>query len=250
MPTSCRLVIDPPARGAWNMAVDEVLLGWSAEKGRCCLRFYQWSEPTLSLGYFQRYEDRRLHPPSLGCPVVRRISGGGAILHDDELTYSLVVPRPHPLAARAPLLYRTVHTTLIEALADLGLAGHLHEQPRRRAEERQPFLCFQRRAPGDVLVGDTKVAGSAQRRRQAVLQHGSLLLGRSAAAPELDGLAQLLGVPVRGEEIARRWLTRLADRLRFVWAPEALCDKEKAVAREIAQKKYESGPWTKNRGRT
>src|SRR5688500_20216584 len=96
-----RLLLDVPAPGAWNMAVDEALLESAALENRCTLRFYRWSEPTLSLGYFQRYEDRRQHAASLSCACVRRASGGGAILHDHELTYSLAVPPTHPLA-RSP----------------------------------------------------------------------------------------------------------------------------------------------------
>ena len=111
------------------MAVDQVLLEWSAEQRSCCWRFYGWREPTLSLGYFQRYEERLQHPPSRDCPAVRRLTGGGDIVHDGELTYSLVVPGEHPLAARRDLLYETVHTSLIRALADLGVSATICRSP-------------------------------------------------------------------------------------------------------------------------
>src|SRR5690242_18095105 len=87
-----RLLIDSAVDGPRSMAIDEALLESAAGGGPLTLRFYQWSEPTLSLGYFQRYEDRSLHPASLDCPIVRRPTGGGAILHDKELTYSLALP--------------------------------------------------------------------------------------------------------------------------------------------------------------
>ena len=74
------------------MAVDETLLFDAAENGTATLRFYSWDEPTLSLGYFQRYADREQHTASRTCAVVRRQTGGGAILHDRELTYSLALP--------------------------------------------------------------------------------------------------------------------------------------------------------------
>ena len=93
-----RLIIDRPLPGAWNMAVDEALLLDASENGSASLRFYGWNAPTLSLGYFQRYDDRDLHAASRDCAVVRRQTGGGAILHDRELTYSLVLPPNHPLA--------------------------------------------------------------------------------------------------------------------------------------------------------
>ena len=176
----CRLLRHAPAPGAWNMAVDEVLL----ERAVACLRFYRWSEPTLSLGYFQAYADRREHPPSLPCAAVRRLTGGGAILHDFELTYSIVLPGTHPLAAHRDELYRAVHGSLIEALGQLGIAARLCQPAHKIEAVREPFLCFQRRSPGDVLIGQTKICGSAQRRRYgAVLQHGSLIWQTSAAAP-------------------------------------------------------------------
>src|SRR5688500_2618026 len=104
-----RLINDPPAPGAWNMAVDEALLESAAERGIATLRLYRWSEPTLSLGYFQAAGDRIQHPASLGCPMVRRASGGGAIIHDSELTYSLAIPQPDVRAHAATDLYEAVH---------------------------------------------------------------------------------------------------------------------------------------------
>src|SRR5690242_1143259 len=86
-----RLILDPPAPGSWNMAVDEALLETAADAGIATLRFYQWNEPTLSLGYFQAAAERNQHSMSSGCPLVRRASGGGAILHDRELTYSIAM---------------------------------------------------------------------------------------------------------------------------------------------------------------
>src|SRR5688572_19512152 len=88
-----RIVFDPPASGPWNMAVDEALLHSTAEGGQATLRFYTWEEPTLSLGHFQTLAEREQHQASLACPLVRRASGGGAILHDIELTYSICLPQ-------------------------------------------------------------------------------------------------------------------------------------------------------------
>jgi len=197
----CRLLIDPPQSGAWNMSVDEALLEEAAaassdgtDSAPTTLRLYAWSEPTLSLGYFQASASRAEHPESVHCPLVRRQTGGGAIVHDDEWTYSLVVPEGHPLARDAPTLYRVVHQGIVQWLARQGVAATLCERGASDAPAER-FLCFQRRAPGDVLIGLHKVCGSAQRRvRQAVMQHGSLLLGRSPAAPQLPGLREITGL--------------------------------------------------------
>ena len=182
--TLLRIIHDPPACGTWNMAVDEMLLEAVAKSGEPTLRFYQWSEPTLSLGYFQAVADRALHEASVACPVVRRSTGGGAIVHDVELTYSIALPLVARWSAVATSVYDLFHQTLVLALANFGITATLCETTLHPLAG-EPFLCFERRAKGDVLVGTHKIAGSAQRRKQgAMLQHGSILLEKSAFAPE------------------------------------------------------------------
>jgi lipoate-protein ligase A len=247
----CRLLIDPPAAGAWNMAVDELLMHWAASSGGCCWRFYQWQEPTLSLGYFQAYEERQRHAASLGCPVVRRISGGGAIVHDAELTYSLAVPRGHRLGARRLHLYETVHQTLIDLLSERGIEASLCRGfGGGTGHARQPFLCFQRRAHGDVLASAIKLAGSAQRRSKgSVLQHGSVLLRRSPAAPELAGLDDLAETPVQVGQLVGAWLEKLSRRLALTWERQPLSESERHQAARLAETKFGADCWTRSRGR-
>lgn len=231
-----RLIVDPPATGAWNMAVDEALLEQAAHEGCVTLRFYEWAEPTLSLGYFQSHEDRKLHPPSADCPLVRRQSGGGAILHDRELTYSLIVPPGHELTRDALKLYSTLHDTIIDTIVDKIKisssklssnwmpqlwAVRPNESGSNELNQPEPFLCFQRRAAGDVVLAHPdgshhKIVGSAQRRRRgAILQHGSILLDRSPAAPELPGMNDILQGWPRQNDAARSNLSTqsLIDKL-------------------------------------
>jgi lipoate-protein ligase A len=138
--------------------------------------------------------------------LVRRSSGGGAILHDQELTYSLSLPTSHPLAADAETLYRETHGLLLSALADFGIAAELNRQTLVTLGG-EPFLCFRRRSVGDVVVGNHKVCGSAQRRRKgAILQHGSILTAASAAAPELLGLRELGAPTLTVDRLATAWL--------------------------------------------
>ena len=245
-PLECRLLIDPPASGAWNMAVDEMLLEWSAEHGGCCWRMYGWQEPTVSLGYFQKHTERRQHTASLPCPAVRRLTGGGAIIHDAELTYSLVVPAGHPLAKRRDSLYETIHGGLIDVLTDFAIRATLCQDPPSRKGSDEPFLCFQRRAPGDVVVGRTKIAGSAQRRRRgAVLQHGSVLLRRSQAALELDALEDVTGKTLKPEELAEAWLGRLcgSDRMVKRWRREPLSAEQHRRATSLVEMRYSTTEW-------
>jgi hypothetical protein len=139
------------------MAIDETLLRDAVENGVATLRFYQWSEPTLSLGYFQRYDDRAQHAASRDYAVVRRQSGGGAILHDRELTYSVVLPASHPFARQAGGLYEAVHNAFITALACARPPDNARSTLRIRGgaespSPNEPFLCFQRQSPGDVIL--------------------------------------------------------------------------------------------------
>jgi lipoate-protein ligase A len=255
------------------MAVDEALLTAAIDGGLAALRLYQWSEPTLSLGYFQRVDDRRCHAASRDCAVVRRSSGGGAILHDRELTYSLAIPACHPLSRDAPQLYSLVHGAMAQLLASRllpdesswTLQSHPASDPisrriSRRSDE-EPFLCFARRLPTDVLLvarhatretlesrEDWKILGSAQRRRGgAILQHGSLLLERSTAAPELPGWLDLTHIPLPlvqlVEEFPRRLSAQIGAKLERSTFPVAVG----AAACEIEQTKFKSQDWTRKR---
>jgi lipoate-protein ligase A len=188
--TVCRLLPYAVADGAHNMAADEALLE-SAAAGDASLRFYGWSEPTLSLGYFQaerlRHEDARLAI----LPYVRRPSGGDTLVHDHEVTYALALPAGPPWQNGEPWLCR-VHHIIAAGLVDLGIGV----RPVDCGDEKRlgPVLCFQHWTAGDLVVGTAKVVGSAQRRqRGALLQHGAVLLEGSQHAPALPGIAELCG---------------------------------------------------------
>jgi len=186
---TCRLLVEnEPQPGAWNMAFDEALLEAASRRGESILRLYRWSEPTLSLGYFQKSVPADLPQALRTLPRVTRLSGGGAILHHFEWTYSCAIPRAHPLANNAERLYETVHAALIGALR----SHRIHASLRGDSTDAEEFLCFLRGDARDVVVAQQKVAGSAQRRRRgAVLQHGSVLLKRSPFAPKIPGLVDL-----------------------------------------------------------
>jgi lipoyl(octanoyl) transferase len=281
----CRLFIDPPASPSWNMALDETLLESAADGSGFSLRFYRWQQPTLSLGYFQQYDDRWQHATSRNCPVVRRATGGGAILHDHEITYCITVPPGHRLALKHLSLYQSVHSVLIEALAVYGInaslclgearqkeigdcryfRGHGHKPivdrvamvgenetvpfaaPKKGSKE--PFLCFQRRSPGDVLLAEVKIAGSAQRRhRGAVLQHGSLLLSRSPAAPELPGIEEVAEIDLSFNQFVQTWLSILAKALSLDLQQGKLSESEQRRVEVLAWEKYDSTTWTQKQG--
>ncbi len=251
-----RLIVDPPARGTWNMAVDEALLESAACGGPATLRFYQWSEPTLSLGYFQALADRDQHPASRSCPLVRRASGGGAILHDRELTYSIAMPLASRFGRAADSLYTRVHQSLLETLAGEGvratLFGGTHASHGASAVAAPPLLCFQRRSAGDVVAGvqaAEKIAGSAQRRqRGALLQHGSILLARSNRAPELSGIAEVAGVALSPHTLMDLWTPRLLAALGAEGADiSSLSADEQKLAAGFERDRFASSEWENRR---
>jgi len=248
-----RCFIDPPADGAWNMAADEVLLEACAAGAGPQLRFYRWSQPTLSLGYFQGFAERARHPSSADCPVLRRASGGGALLHDREWTYSFAAPAGTSWAAQVQPLYFAFHEGLAEMLTDLGWSAELCRDPPAKRPSEEPFLCFQRRSEGDLLVDGWKIAGSAQRRRGgAVLQHGSLLLSRSTFAPELPGLVELREQATADRLAAdfptmflRYLLPRIKLKVRGSRADWT--DAERLRTSELVAEKYGNRAWTERR---
>jgi lipoyl(octanoyl) transferase len=177
------------ADGPTNMATDEALLK-SAHRNVAFLRFYGWSVPAVSLGYFQKESVRHDDPLLAALPVVRRPSGGSMLVHHHELTYALIVPAEP--RQRHDLWPRRMHEVIAAALAALGIRARLFEPAGPNSFEGS--LCFHHFAPGDVVVGSAKVVGSAQRRHHgALLQHGGILLGQSLHAPSLPGIQELTG---------------------------------------------------------
>ena len=321
---SSRLIIDGMHSGPHNMAVDETLLESAIERGIATVRIYAWSEPTVSLGYFQRAEEAHADPQFAGLATVRRLSGGGAILHHHEITYSIALPASHPalflplprephesqftaiagegrgegqhgalptsltpnpspamdpqqvrdavLAGEggdgaAPLphpsrLYRLAHEAVIQVLAEsidaappagrrlngtaaiLRLRGDhdidppssiLH--PRNAAPD--PFLCFGRGDPHDIVLGPHKIVGSAQRRRRgAVLQHGSILLQQSPHAPEFPGIHELCGVELPAAALAEACGRRIALQLGGDWRKSELSPAEHERVAELIATRY------------
>lgn len=233
--------------GAANMALDAATLA-AVEAGEAppTLRLYAFDPPALSIGYGQREQDVDAEAcRALGIDVVRRPTGGRAVLHERDLTYALVVPLDEP---RLPPSVSGTYQVIAEGLRDALLALGVREAtlaPRRRAADADP-ACFGAPARAELLVGGRKIAGSAQRRgRRAVLQHGSILIdpdparlaaclrGARAAtlARAMTGLAQAGIGPIGPEAVAAAVESALGARLgvRFERAPLTVREAE-AVA--------------------
>ena len=227
--------------GPLNMAIDE-LLWQAAAAGSPFLRLYGWSDPpVLSLGYFQSSQEVRSIAAWRGIPYVRRMTGGGAIVHGHDLTYSLALP-----AAEAPAteqLYRRFHALVAAELRGLGIAAEV-----AAFEGGADFLCFRRRDRHAVCVGPYKVLGSAQRRRpDAVLMQGSLALASSPLAPDEPGIAEITGRAFErrhGREAMLRAAQAAVGRDLHVGD---LPDGVRRAAERLAAEKYRSPKWNDRR---
>ncbi len=172
-----RLIDDlaTPIDAAGQMAADVMLLEEVGRGATPALRLYRWAPPALSLGHFQSAADVDHDACArLGVEVVRRPTGGKALLHGGDLTYAVAFPRPSGADGRVDAIHDAVAAALIAGLAWLGVGAVVA----RHSGEGGP-VCFTGQQGADLRVGDKKLCGSAQvRRAGAVLQHGSILVDR------------------------------------------------------------------------
>jgi lipoate-protein ligase A len=247
MPDRIRLIRDGAHDGPTNMARDEALLECvGAERSPATLRLYQWEPPTVSLGYFQAYADfEALEPPAGRLPVVRRQTGGGAILHDEELTYALVLPVSHRLARGATRLYEMAHDAIIQVLEEAGMSAWRGCRTDDSTPRSGPFFCFSRRHCLDVLAGQEKLAGSAQRRtRQGVLQHGSIMFGRRYAQQPTAAIREDGNLDCN--PFATSWIGALATLGDLAFEPGTYTGDELELA-DALRVKYAGPDWTRRR---
>lgn len=263
-PISWRLIEAGPCSGPENMAIDEALLRCSAaDNALPVLRFYGWSPPALSVGRFQdvghTVDLERCQQDNL--PIVRRMTGGGAIYHADELTYSLVCT-PAQLNA-GTLSVKEAFFRLTRFLLDfyrlLGLNAAFAQDAgisaTVRLGERSPF-CFAGRESCDILINGKKIGGNAQRRtRTHIFQHGSIPLVsragvgvsymRDKAGTQLDNLTSLAELGISADP------AQLGDLLKQAWErqeigllqPDRLTAEELQIQNELLQSIYLKDSW-------
>jgi len=215
----------------WNMALDEALLASAAPEP--VLRFYTWAPAALSLGYFQRWAE--LAPRARGVVAVRRFSGGGAIHHADELTFSLAAPATHPLfRGEVRRSYERVHAVLARTFARHGVAAALRGQATLASDRPATGMCFHESTDLDLVWDGAKGVGSAQRRSGGrVLHHGSIKLGSTALE---EGVAVLRTHAPRltPEQLARELAAEFASELGVALAPADVRGEEADFARARA----------------
>ncbi len=245
MSQTIRLLPFASADGATNMAADEAMLE-SAVGGAASLRFYAWTAPTLSLGYFQHAAERGRDANLARLAWVRRSTGGAAIVHHHELTYALALPAAKEWASAEHWICR-FHHILQAVLAGRGVKSHAVVCGEER--ELGPLVCFLHHTPGDLLIDGSKVAGSAQRKmRGALLQHGSVLLRRSAFAPHLAGICDAPGAPqFAPEELAGALAAAFAAATGWAVAPGAWTAEEFNRTAAVRAEKYADRDWNEKK---
>ena len=264
-----RLLLTPPARGAWNMAVDEAILGHVGRgESLPTLRLYAWDPPCLSLGYAQPFADvdaARL--TERGWEIVRRPTGGRAILHTDELTYSVTAPADEPRLAGSVLeSYSRLAGALLAAVESLGVPVEMKADANANHEAPNP-VCFEVPSAYEITVQGKKLIGSAQARRRAgVLQHGSLPLTGDLAritqalvyadeSSRLDSARRLLaraatvesvlGCAVSWDEATRAFVRAFEAELDLHLEEGKLSEGENRRAEELVRDKYDHPDWMK-----
>jgi lipoyl(octanoyl) transferase len=258
-----RVLSHGPRDGAWNMALDEAIArAVGAGQVPATVRFYGWGAPTVSLGCLQATPG--VIAPAVcherGIRVVRRPTGGRAVLHDDELTYSVCVPLDG-FWNRASVAesFCLIGAGLVAGLRRMGLSATLGQKNDGFSTDARAEACFQMRHMPAVLVGGRKLVGSAQRRWDGVLlQHGSLLLGidlemhqavfptwpRNDSKGGVTSLKALLpSVPPRSD-MERALLDGWADTLGVTPYPGDLTAAEGDAAERLAREQYANLSWT------
>jgi lipoyl(octanoyl) transferase len=267
--TTWRLLLQPePARGAWNMALDEAILEACGHGDSLpTLRLYAWQPACLSLGYAQSISDvdiSKLH--TNGWDLVRRPTGGRAVLHTDELTYSVIGPPNEPhLAGTVLEAYNRLAAALVEALRLLSLPVEV--QGRLNAINKTPNpVCFEVPSTYEITVNGKKLVGSAQaRRKEGVLQHGSLpltgdltrilqvLLYHDQEARERAALRLLehattvetaLDRVVSWSTAAQAFVAAFGSTLALHLEPAPLTRNEQVRTEELVRTKYAHPDWT------
>ncbi|MGC5327093.1 lipoate--protein ligase family protein [Brevibacillus sp. SYSU BS000544] len=268
-----RYIVTEPMSPAMNMAIDEAILILHSEgKVPPTVRFYTWNPATLSIGYFQKSEKEidldAVREHKLG--FVRRPTGGRAVLHDQELTYSVVVSEDHPkMPASVTEAYQVISTGLLHGFHQLGLQAEMvslaSEEEKEKYSSPGSSACFDSPSWYELVVEGKKVAGSAQTRQKGViLQHGSILLdmdvellfsllkfpSERVKQRMIDSFVQkavtineVSGRTVSLEEAIEAFRKGFASGLEVELVEQPLTEEELKLAQELAETRYATDEW-------
>lgn len=258
---------------SFNMALDEALLNWHSE-GLIppVIRFYSWQPAALSIGYFQKVE-KEIDMEAvnrLGLGFVRRPTGGRGVLHEHELTYSIIVSEDYPdMPETVTEAYRVLSEGLLEGFKNLGLDAYFSvpDTDEKRADLKKPksAVCFDAPSWYEMVVEGKKVAGSAQTRQKGViLQHGAILIDldaekllsvfkfsseqakermRAKIPEKAVSINSLREEPATAEECVRAFKSGFEQALSIDLQAYHLSDQQLADVKALEEKKYANAEW-------
>lgn len=259
---------------SYNMALDEALLEWHS-KGEIgpVLRFYEWAPATLSIGYFQNVskEIDMTQVEKHGLGFVRRPTGGRGVLHEHELTYSVIVTEDYPnMPETVTEAYRVISGGLLEGFRNLGLDAYFAipetEEELQGLKKPKTAVCFDTPSWYELVVEGKKVAGSAQTRQKGViLQHGAILLSldeeklvslfkftseeqrermKAGLSEKAVAIDRLTGREVSASEAAEAFSKGFEKALNIQLERYKLSEAQLQYVKEIENEKYANDNWT------
>ncbi|MCZ8534829.1 lipoate--protein ligase family protein [Psychrobacillus psychrodurans] len=262
-----------PCSPSYNMAMDEALLDWHSE-GLIppVIRFYEWNPATLSIGYFQTVEKEidMEAVKRLGLGFVRRPTGGRGVLHEHELTYSVIVTESYPsMPATVTEAYRVISEGLLLGFQNLGLNAYFSipntDEQKENLKKPKSAVCFDAPSWYELVVEGKKVAGSAQTRQKGViLQHGAILLDldedklietfkftsdevrnrvRKGLSQKAVSINKIISKPITIEECKVAFKKGFADALEIELVEYTLSEEQQNYVKELEATRYDNDEW-------
>ena len=262
-----------PCSPSYNMAMDEALLDWHSE-GLIppVIRFYEWNPATLSIGYFQTVEKEidMEAVKRLGLGFVRRPTGGRGVLHEHELTYSVIVTESYPsMPATVTEAYRVISEGLLLGFQNLGLNAYFSvpntDEQKENLKKPKSAVCFDSPSWYELVVEGKKVAGSAQTRQKGViLQHGAILLDldedkliqtfkfaseevrnkvRKGLSQKAVSINKIISKPVTMEECKTAFKKGFADALEIELVEYKLTQEQQDYVKQLEATRYANDKW-------
>ncbi len=250
-----RLINSGKSTPAMNMAIDEALL----DSKMHVLRFYQWQPPGLSVGFFQNVKDEiNLEQcKKSGVDIVRRLTGGKAVLHENELTYSIIMDE-NLLPKSIVESYKIISQGILIALERLGLKAGMKEF---LDEKPTSAICFNEPSYYEIIVNGKKIVGSAQTRKKGkVLQHGAVLIDINIekycslfntyseksvgeTIKRVTSLKKELSREISFDEVANAMKFGFEKNFKADFINSELADEEKELSEKLSRDKYSSDEW-------
>ena len=262
-----------PCSPSYNMAMDEALLDWHSE-GLIppVIRFYEWNPATLSIGYFQSVEKEidMEAVKGLGLGFVRRPTGGRGVLHEHELTYSVIVSESYPsMPATVTEAYRVISEGLLLGFQNLGLEAYFSvpntNEQKENLKKPKSAVCFDTPSWYELVVEGKKVAGSAQTRQKGViLQHGAILLDldedkliqtfkfssdevrekvRNSLSQKAVSINKIISKPITIEECKTAFKKGFADALEIELVEYKLTEEQQEYVKVLETTRYANDEW-------